>query len=103
MENNEWFKEQGYGWKENAAGECDTCVRHVLYHEDLPGAKSAWYLNEHKEWTHNVIHVPTTEGHYVVDLTHRQFDMRSKYPIVEPLDRFESRQVMRKAKRIEHP
>lgn len=98
MDSDDWFKEQGYEWKENAAGECDTCVRHVLHHVDIPNAQSTWYKNNAKQWTHNVIQVPTTEGDYVVDLTHRQFDMRSKHPLIEPKDRFEARQVMRKAK-----
>jgi hypothetical protein len=40
---------------------------------------------------HFVHHVPTTEGPYVVDFTHGQFDPNINGPIVEPLDSFNQR------------
>jgi hypothetical protein len=43
---------------------------------------------------HFVHHVPTTEGMYVVDYTQRQFNANAKFPVVEPMAKFQARQSM---------
>jgi hypothetical protein len=42
---------------------------------------------------HYLHHVPTTEGPYVVDFTHRQFDESAPHPLVEPLNDFNQRKA----------
>lgn len=42
---------------------------------------------------HLLHHVPTTEGPYVVDFTHRQFDDNAPHPLVESLSDFNLRQA----------
>ena len=45
--------------------------------------------------SHTVAQVQTSRGPYVVDLTHRQFDEKSPHPLIEPVEKFESRKAMR--------
>jgi hypothetical protein len=88
----------------NPHGSCydATC----LIHGDMPhGSHVAVYGGKHynpnsqnpRDWysNHFVHHVPTTEGMHAVDLTHRQFDSSEKTPLVEPLQKFQDRKVMR--------
>lgn len=85
--------------KESAEGECDKACRyahdflphgsHVKEYRD-PGANNRQYGN------HYVHHVPTTDGMYVVDYTQRQFNANAKFPVVEPKDKYEARQAMRR-------
>lgn len=44
--------------------------------------------------THTVAGVQTSRGPYVVDLTHRQFDAKAPYPLIEPQHRFLKRKTM---------
>lgn len=88
------------GNKESAAGECDKACRMV--HDYLPHGshvkeyRQGYDQNKpHLFGNHFVHHVPTTEGMYVVDYTHRQFNANAKFPVVEPQDKFEARQSMR--------
>jgi hypothetical protein len=94
--------ELGYlaGDKDSASGECDTACRMV--HDYLPhGSHIKEYRKGYDQNTphvfgnHFVHHVPTTEGMYVVDYTHRQFNANAKFPVVEPQDKFEARKSMR--------
>jgi hypothetical protein len=79
--------------KESAAGECDTACSYA--HDHLPhGSHITEYQGETEN--HFVHHVPTTHGMFVVDYTHRQFNARAKFPVVEPQNKFEARQSMRR-------
>ena len=81
--------------KESAAGECDKACRMV--HDELPhGSHQVIYDDHPKGWNHFVHHVPTTEGMYAVDYTQRQFNARAKFPVVEPMAKYQARQSMRK-------
>ena len=45
--------------------------------------------------THTVAQVQTSRGPYVVDLTHRQFDAKAPYPLIEPIHKFLGRKTMK--------
>jgi hypothetical protein len=79
--------------KENAAGECDKACRMV--HDYLPhGSHEVIYDDHPRQFNHFVHHVPTTEGMYAVDYTQKQFNANAKFPVVEPMAKFQSRQSM---------
>ena len=79
--------------KESAEGECDKACRWV--HDSLPhGSHQVIYDDHPKGWNHFVHHVPTTEGMHVVDYTQRQFNARAKFPVVEPMGKYQARQSM---------
>lgn len=83
--------------KESASGECDKACRYV--HDDLPhGSHQVTYADHPKGWNHYVHHVPTTHGMYVVDYTQRQFNAKAKFPVVEPMEKYQKRQSMKKFK-----
>jgi hypothetical protein len=93
--------ELGYlaGDKWSAEGECDKACRMV--HDYLPhGSHVKEYrdsnANNHQFGNHYVHHVPTTEGMHVVDYTHRQFNARAKFPVIEPQEKFEARKSMQR-------
>lgn len=52
--------------------------------------------------THFAVHVETSKGPYAVDLTHRQFDAKAPYPLIEPVAKFESRKTMKPFKRSDY-
>jgi hypothetical protein len=80
--------------KDSAAGECDTACR--IVHDYLPhGSHQVIYDDHPRQWNHFVHHVPTTEGMYVVDYTQRQFNANAKFPVVEPMGKFQARQSMK--------
>ena len=96
----------------NPSGECydATCLIHgnmphgshvAVYggrHHNPYSTRSAdWYSN------HFLHHVPTTEGMYAVDLTHKQFDSKAKMPLVEPLNKFQERKQMKKFRTVSTP
>ena len=90
------------GNKESAAGECDKACRMV--HDHLPHGshvkeyRVGWGTDSKDKpryGNHFVHHVPTTEGMYVVDYTHRQFNANAHFPVVEPQDKFEARKSMK--------
>jgi len=55
----------------------------------------------YRHGTHTVAGVQTSRGPYIVDLTHRQFDAKSPYPVIEPEHRFMSRDIMKPFKYVE--
>jgi hypothetical protein len=80
--------------KENAAGECDKACR--IAHDYLPhGSHQVIYDDHPRQINHFVHHVPTTEGMYVVDYTQKQFNANAKFPVVEPMGKFQARQSMK--------
>jgi hypothetical protein len=88
--------------KDSAAGECDKACR--IVHDYLPHGshvkeyRVGWGTDakdQPRYSNHFVHHVPTTEGMYVVDYTHRQFNANAKFPVVEPQDKFEARKSMK--------
>jgi hypothetical protein len=88
------------GTKESAAGECDRACRYV--HDYLPHGSHQVIYNDHpRQWNHFVHHVPTTEGMYVVDYTQRQFNANAKFPVVEPMAKFQARQSMKQFKTMQ--
>ncbi len=81
-----------------ASGDCYNACERV--HNDMPeGSHIVRYLhtgeNENFKGDHFVHQVPTTDGHYIVDYTHRQFHARAPFPIVERQDVYESRRTMK--------
>jgi hypothetical protein len=88
-----FLKERGND-KESAAGECDKACR--LAHDYLPhGSHKVIYDDHPRQINHFVHHVPTTEGMYAVDYTQRQFNANAKFPVVEPMAKFQARQSMK--------
>lgn len=87
------------GDKDSASGFCDSACRMV--HDYLPhGAHMKEYRRiptRNDEFiNHFVHHVPTTDGMYVVDYTHRQFQKNAKFPVVEPQEKFDNRPTMKR-------
>ena len=85
--------------KESAEGECDKACR--IAHDFLPhGSHQVMYDEHPRQINHFVHHVPTTEGTYVVDFTQRQFNAKAKFPVVEPVEKYNKRQSMKKFGRV---
>ena len=86
------------GDKETATNSCFHAVSRV--HSFLPqGSKIVRIMttdfrgNPELGGHHYLHHVPTTEGPYVVDFTHRQFDENAPHPLVEPVEAFNQRKA----------
>lgn len=77
----------------SASGMCDKACRWA--HEFLPhGRHEIEYKSD--DGNHVVHHVPTTEGMYVVDYSHRQFKESAAFPVVQPLEEFKNRPEFKK-------
>lgn len=102
----EWHKErwpEQYDTPSNADGNCyhASCgYLDSLTDHGHTGRLQAYEVPDDVEHVphhphHFVVHVETSKGPYVVDMTHRQFTPKAPYPLIEPKDRFEKRRSMR--------
>jgi len=71
-----------------------------MMHKFLPeGSRMVRMMMQYSEGNpvlgghHYLHHVPTTEGPYVVDFSHRQFDPEAPHPLVEPVEAFNQREA----------
>lgn len=82
-----------HGYSSLAKGNCLRIAG--LVHPHMPaGSKIVQMTDADNASEHYVHHVPTTEGPYVVDFTHSQFDPSGRSgPIVEPLGAFNERKA----------
>lgn len=82
-----------HGYSTLAKGSCLRIAG--LMHPHLPsGSKIVQMTDSDNASEHYVHHVPTTEGPYVVDFTHAQFEPSGRSgPVVEPLGTFNERQA----------
>ena len=90
-------QEEVDSWKDPISRGSGNCARSAaIIHKWLPvGSETVQYdggkWNAHDYTNHFVNHVPTTEGTYVVDLTHGQFHEKAPLTVVEHVNDYHSR------------
>jgi hypothetical protein len=71
-------------------GMCYEYSDHFIEHGGVSGAHLQPY-EAGGDFGHATVHVPTTNGPYIVDFTSNQFDPHTPVPLVEPRHRYEKR------------
>jgi hypothetical protein len=67
----------------------------VLHTYVMPDNVHQRHFKTHVFSGHTVAIVQTSRGPYIVDLTHRQYDEKAPYPLVEPRHKFLKRKSMK--------
>jgi hypothetical protein len=71
-------------------GMCYEYSDHFIEHSGVAGVHLQPY-EAGGDFGHATVHVPTTNGPYIVDFTSNQFDPKTPVPLVEPRHRYEKR------------
>ena len=97
---------ESYDTPQCAEGECEIASHEYAVKALTDGHQAALHnywipedaprnISTHFFTGHTVANVQTSRGPYVVDLTHRQYDPKAPYPLVEPQHRFVKRESMK--------